>query len=83
MTARDAVSTRSESMAVFNAPSSDYVIEVVRSDADEGSMPVRGTLVIRVAGATRTVPFTLSGTRVEVAAAKIYYTSRLVPVTEW
>lgn len=78
VTVRDAVDSHRESLAVFNAPAGEYVVELTRaSDADDGR-PVHGTVRITAAGVTRTVPFVMTGTRTEVAAAKIFYTSRLV-----
>ncbi|HNS98145.1 MAG TPA: VIT domain-containing protein [Polyangiaceae bacterium] len=83
VTSQDATSHRRESLAVFNAPRGDYVVEVTRADAVDRDVPVRGTLKIRAVGTTQTIPFVLSGTRTDVAKIRIYYSSRLVPVSGW
>ncbi|MBI5533016.1 MAG: FecR domain-containing protein [Deltaproteobacteria bacterium] len=82
VTSRSATSPRAESLAVFNAPAGDYVIEVTRADG-EGSAPVRGTLNVRAVGQTRSIPFVLTGRRAEVGSVRITYTPRLVPVSTW
>jgi len=83
VTSRDATSTRRETLAVFNAPKGDYVVEVTRAGLEGREAPVRGTLRIRAAGATQVIPFVLSGPRTDAARVRIYYTSRLVPVSGW
>jgi len=83
VTSRDATSTRRESLAVFNAPKGDYVVEVTRAGQDGRDAPVRGTLKVRAAGTTQVIPFVLSGPRTDAARVRIYYTSRLVPVSGW
>jgi hypothetical protein len=40
---------------------------------------VRGTVVVRVVGETRSVPFVLTGNRVELGRVEVSYQSRLVP----
>jgi hypothetical protein len=80
VTSRAAASPRTEALAVVNAPAGDYVIEVTRASASELQPPASGTLVVRAAGTTRTIPFTLIGKRVEAGSIKIYYQDRLVPV---
>jgi hypothetical protein len=74
VTSRDATSTRRETLAVFNAPKGDYVVEVTRSGLEERDAPVRGTLKIRAAGTTQVIPFVLSGPRTDAARVRIYYT---------
>jgi hypothetical protein len=80
--ARGATSRRSETLAVQNAPAGDYILEVTRADRDS-SEPVRGTLVIRAVGTTRSIPFVLTADRVEIGTVKVFYTSHLVPVNNW
>ncbi|MCL2825199.1 MAG: tetratricopeptide repeat protein, partial [Polyangiaceae bacterium] len=78
--ARNATSGRTETLAVFNAPQGEYLIEVTRAASGSDS-PVRGTLTIRAAGVVKEIPFVLSHARVEAGSLRIFYTSRLVPVT--
>ena len=68
---------------MFNAPRGDYLVEVTRADLGAGDAPVRGQLKIRAAGKTQVVPFVLSGARTDAARVRIFYTSRLVPVSGW
>jgi hypothetical protein len=83
VSSQDATSTRRETLVVFNAPKGDYVVEVTRADLGERETPVRGSLKIRAAGSTQVIPFVLSGARADAARVRIYYTSRLVPVSDW
>jgi hypothetical protein len=81
-TSRGASSRRSETLAVQNAPAGDYIVEVSRADRDS-SEPIRGSLIIRAVGTTRTIPFVLTADRVEIGTVKVFYTSHLVPVNNW
>ncbi|MBK7580416.1 MAG: FecR domain-containing protein [Myxococcales bacterium] len=81
ITASDVASSQREGLALRGAKPGEYVIEVVRGS---GSAPVRGEIIVTVAGAKRTVPFFLTGTRETVGIAKIAMESRLVPAnTGW
>jgi hypothetical protein len=77
ITATDVVSTQREGLALRGAKTGEYVIEIVRGS---GSSPVRGEVVVNVAGTRRVVPFSLNGNRETVGIAKIRMESRLVPV---
>ncbi|PIE06021.1 MAG: hypothetical protein CSA75_01705, partial [Sorangium cellulosum] len=83
VSSRDATSKRRETLSVFNAPRGEYVVELTRADITSGDTPVQGSLKIRAAGNTRTIPFVLSGARSDVARVRIYYTSRLERVRHW
>lgn len=78
ISAVDVSSTQREGLALRGAKPGEYVIEVVRGS---GSSPVRGEVVVNVAGARRVVPFFLNGNRETVGIAKINMESRLVPVS--
>ena len=78
ISALDVSSTQRESLALRGAKPGEYVIEIVRGS---GSSPVRGEVVVSVAGARRVVPFFLNGNRETVGIAKIAMESRLVPVS--
>lgn len=82
VTSRGATSPRAESIAILTAPAGDYIIEISRGDRQK-TEPVRGSLAVKAVGAARTIPFVLVGNRVEAGSVKIFYTARLVPVTEW
>jgi hypothetical protein len=82
-TARTPVATRAESLALSNLAAGNYVVEVTRTGGSD-SIPVNGSITLRVVGETRKIPFTLSGNRTEVSRVLISYTSRLVQVdTGW
>jgi Vault protein inter-alpha-trypsin domain/FecR protein/von Willebrand factor type A domain len=83
VSAQDATSTRRETIAVFNAPRGDYVVEVTRADMARSDAPVRGSLKIRAAGTTKVIPFVLSGARTDAGRVRIFYTSHLEPVRGW
>ena len=70
-------SERRDALALRGAASGEYVVEIVRG---RGDGPVSGEVTVRVAGAQRKIPFTLSGARTAVAIVRISQESRLVPV---
>ncbi|MGK4001348.1 FecR domain-containing protein [Sorangium sp. So ce1036] len=86
---RDATSTRAETLALQSLPRGRYLVEIARASTGEGPSAsaapgaldvVRGELTLRLAGATRKVPFTLTGARLELGTVRVFFTSRLVPV---
>ena len=78
VTARDVATARAEGMGFMGLPSGNYALEVTR--AGTGSLPLRGSVTLRVVGQTRTIPFTLTGNRIELGQVRIYYEPQLVPV---
>jgi ferric-dicitrate binding protein FerR (iron transport regulator) len=83
VTARDATSTRSETLSVAELGRGSYVLEIALAAGDEAARAanIRGDVTVRLPGGeTRKVPFTLSGPRVEVGTLRIFFTSRLVPL---
>jgi hypothetical protein len=83
VTARDATSTRSETLSVAELGRGSYVLEIALAAGDEAARAgnIRGDVTVRLPGGeTRKVPFTLSGSRVEVGTLRIFFTSRLVPL---
>jgi hypothetical protein len=84
VTARDVTSTRSETLSIAELGRGSYVLEVALAGGDEAARAsaanTRGDVTVRLPGGeTRKVPFTLSGSRVEVGTLRIFFTSRLVP----
>jgi tetratricopeptide (TPR) repeat protein len=77
ISARDVVSTSTETLALSGGKPGEYVVEVVRGD---GTGRASGELTITVAGATRRVPFSIDGQRVNVAILKIDTRQVLVPL---
>jgi hypothetical protein len=77
ITARDALSTTSEGLALNNPPAGEYVIELVRA---AGTGRAVGEVIVTAAGTTRRIPFTLDGTRASIAVASIAVRQVLVPV---
>lgn len=83
VTARDATSSHAEAVGFVNLGSGTYLVEATRASSGRGSddgAPVHGTITLRAVGETRTIPFTLTGDRVEVGQVRVYYAARLVPV---
>jgi hypothetical protein len=78
ITARDALSTSKEGLALNGAVPGDYVVEITRPGGHRGV--VRGSVDVNVAGERRTVPFVFDGASVRVALLKITTKSRLVPL---
>ena len=82
VSARDVTSTRTEALGLVNTPSGSYVVEIARASGADQNIPVRGELLLKLAGETRKVPFVLTGPRAEVGTMRVFFTSRLVPVTD-
>lgn len=80
VTVRDATSPRAETLAVSNLPAGSYVIEITRASGERAGSFAQGDVTIRVVNDTRKIPFTLSGPRAEIGTARVFFTSRLVPV---
>ncbi len=80
VSARDATSTRGETLGLTNALSGSYIIEIARADGTDTNVPVRGELTLKLAGETRKVPFLLTSARAEVGTMRVFFTSRLVPL---
>jgi len=78
VSAQDVTSPRGEKLAWSNLGTGGYVLEVSRSKPGD-TTTVRGTVVVRVVGETRSVPFVLTGNRVELGRVEVSYQSRLVP----
>jgi len=79
VSARDATTSRTETIGLNNALSGSYIVEVSRGSGD-ANVPVRGELTIKLVGETRKVPFLITGARAEVGTMRVYFTSRLVPL---
>jgi len=77
ITAEDATSERRDALGLRGAAPGEYVIEIVRG---RGEGAVSGEVTVRVAGAQRRIPFTLSGARAALALVRITQESRLVPL---
>jgi hypothetical protein len=84
ISALNATSTRTESLGFLGLGSGSYVIEVSRPvGSDRGANDVvRGDLTIKMpGGGVRKVPFTLTGARSEIGTLRVFFESKLVPVT--
>jgi hypothetical protein len=77
ITARDAVSSGREGLALRGAAPGEYVVELTRGS---GSGPAQGELVVTIAGSTRRIPFSFDGDRKAVALLRITMQPRLVPL---
>jgi hypothetical protein len=84
VSARDVTSSRSETLSIADLGRGSYVIELSLAAGEEAARNagnIRGDVTVRLPGGeTRKVPFTLSGSRVEVGTLRIFFTSRLVPL---
>ncbi len=84
VTAKDAGSTSTETIAVSGLQNGNLALEVVRAGADGSKVPVTGELTITLPGGqTRKVPFTLTNNRVEVGSVRVFFESRLVPIDQF
>ncbi len=73
----DATSRDREEIGLSNAKAGNFIVEIAR--ATKGDRPVSGKLKITSSGATKTIPFVLSGERATVARVEARYESELVP----
>jgi antitoxin (DNA-binding transcriptional repressor) of toxin-antitoxin stability system len=85
VSAKDATSFSGETVAFSNLSQGSYTLEVVRSRTATGSQqPVSGEVtLILPGGESRKIPFTLNAARGEVGSVRVFFTSRLVPVTDF
>jgi tetratricopeptide (TPR) repeat protein len=80
VSARDAVSTGREALALRGAGAGEYVIEIARAAGDDDGRIIRGEVTVTAVGTRQRVPFTLRGQHARVALAQITLQSRLVPL---
>jgi len=84
VTAKDAASSSTETLAVSGLQSGTYRLEVVRASTDRGTDPIRGEVAMTLPGGeVRRIPFTVSGPRTDVGTVRVFFTSRLVPVNQF
>jgi hypothetical protein len=58
-----------------------FVVEVTRADGSSaGAPPVSGTVTIKTLGQSRTIPFSLTGSRTQVGHVDVRWESEFVPV---
>ncbi len=77
-----ATSRDHETVALSTSDAGRFVVEMVRADASEGNVPVTGTVTIKAFGQSRSIPFTLSGTRVAVGRVDLRWEQELVPLDD-
>ncbi len=69
-----------ETLGLSSNDAGAFLVEVVRANAAEGTVPVSGTVTIKAAGQTQTLPFTLTGARVQVGRVDVRWEPSLVPL---
>jgi hypothetical protein len=80
--AKDATSTSTETLSLSGMPSGNFMVEVVRAKSSASSGPITGELTFTLPGGeTRKVPFTVTNQRAEVGSLRVFFTSRLVPLS--
>jgi len=83
VSAKDASSSSTETLAISGLGSGTFAVEIVRANKDSSNTPVRGELLFTLPGGeVRKVPFTLTGARQSVGSMKVFFTSRLVPAND-
>ena len=71
-----------EVVGLSSGEAGSFLVELVRSDAAEGAIPVSGTVTVKAFGQTRTIPFSLTGARTQVGRVDVRWESELVPVDD-
>jgi hypothetical protein len=69
-----------ETVALSSNDAGSFLVEMVRANASEGTIPVSGTVTIKAFGHTQSIPFTLTGARAQVGRVDVRWDSELVPV---
>ena len=79
-----AMSRDHETLALATNESGSFVVEMVRAGTGESGrdIPVSGKLSIRAFGQSQTVPFTLTGARIQVGRVDTHWETQLVPVDD-
>ena len=80
VSARDAISTGREALALRGAGAGEYVIEIERAAGDDDGRIIHGEVTVTAVGTRQRIPFTLRGKHARVAIAQITLQSRLVPL---
>ncbi len=84
VSAQNAASTTTETIAVSGLGNGTLALEVVRASADGVRGPITGELTITLPGGqVRKQPFTITGNRAEVGSVRVFFESRLVPVDQF
>lgn len=83
VSSKDASSFSGESLGFTNLASGNYTLEVVRAKSSSGTLPpVSGEITLTLPGGEpRKIPFTLNAARGQVGTVRVFFTSRLVPVS--
>jgi hypothetical protein len=77
--ASDCTSLAHEALAVSSGATGPFVIEVVRAEGALDDRPIRGRVRVTALGQTQTIPFVLTGSRVQTARVDVRMDSRLEP----
>lgn len=79
-----ATSRDHETLALATGEAGSFVVEMVRASALEGArdVPISGKLTIRAFGQTQTMPFTLTGARIQVGRVDTHWEAQLVPIDD-
>jgi len=71
-----------EAVAMSSGAAGSFLIEIVRANAAEGTIPVSGTVTVKAFGQSRAIPFTLTGARTQVGRVDVRWESELVAVDD-
>ncbi|MBX3217940.1 MAG: hypothetical protein KF850_38395, partial [Labilithrix sp.] len=75
-----ATSRDRETVALSSNEAGSFLVEIVRTTAGDGGVPVSGTVTIKALGQTQSIPFTLTGARAQVGRVDVRWEAELVPV---
>lgn len=81
---KDASSTARETLALSSGDAGTFTVEIVRAagSREGGDRPVSGSVTVRAFGHARTIPFTLTSQRTQLARVVSRYEAELVPLDE-
>lgn len=75
-----AIARDHETVGLSSNDAGSFLIEVVRANAGEGTIPVSGTVTIKAFGQSQSIPFTLTGARAQVGRVDVRWDAELVPL---
>ncbi|MBK8254178.1 MAG: FecR domain-containing protein [Polyangiaceae bacterium] len=82
VSASNATGSSSETLGFLGLGSGSYIIEVSRAAGTDVNVPISGDVtIVMPGGGSRKVHFNLNGARTEIGTVRVFFESKLVPVS--
>jgi hypothetical protein len=69
-----------ETVGLSSGDAGSFLVEIVRANVAENTIPVSGTVTIKAFGQSQAIPFTLTGARTQIGRVDVRWESELVPL---